>query len=80
MSFNPQNSQLMDFGRIHKAREYTMNNRTPGSTEDQRDLGLHVHRTLGLHVHRTLKTAGQNDQVVKKGYGILAFFSRGIEY
>ena len=62
----------MDFGRIHKAREYTMNNRTPGSTEDQRD--------LGLHVHRTLKTAGQNDQVVKKGYGILAFFSRGIEY
>jgi len=60
-----QNPGLVSMGvRIHKAREYTMNNRTPGSAEDQRD--------LGLHVHRTLKTAGQNDQVVKKGYGILA--------
>ena len=46
-----------------------MNGRTLGSSEEQRD--------LGVLVHRFLKVAGQVNRVVN---GILAFISHGIDY
>jgi len=52
--------------------EYSVNGRTLGSSEEQRD--------LGVFVHRFLKDAGQVNRVVKKTYGTLALISRGIDY
>jgi len=43
-----------------------------GNVEEQRD--------LGVYVHRSLKVATQMDRAVKKAYGVLAFISRGIEF
>ena len=42
------------------------------SVEEQRD--------LGVYVHRSLKVATQVDRALKKAYGVLAFISRGIEF
>ena len=52
-------------------REYNITGKTLGSVEDQKD--------LGVRVHRTLKAASQVEAVVKKAYGVLAFINRGIE-
>ena len=52
--------------------EYSVNGKTLGSVEDQRD--------LGAQVHRTLKAAAQFDSVVKKAYGVLVFINHGIEF
>jgi len=41
------------------------------SVDEQRD--------LGVHVHRSLRFATQVDRAVKKAYGVLAFIGRGIE-
>ena len=49
-----------------------MNGMTLGSSEEQRD--------LGVCVHRSLKAEGHVSGVVKKAYGTLAFINRGIDY
>jgi len=58
---------MMHTGRTNKTREYPLNGRTLGNTEDQRD--------IDVHVHRSLKVVGQVDKVVKKAYGILVFIN-----
>ena len=63
MEFNPEKFEVMHFGRTNKAVEYTMNDQVLGSTEDQRD--------LGVHVHRSLKTAGQVHKEVQRHMGYL---------
>jgi len=49
-----------------------MNGRTLGSSVEQSD--------LGVFVHRSLKAEGHVCRVVKKAYGTLAFINRGIGY
>ncbi|XP_059831389.1 uncharacterized protein LOC132397106 [Hypanus sabinus] len=49
-----------------------INGRILGSVGEQRN--------LGVHVHRSLEVASQVERVVKKAYGLLAFISRGIEF
>jgi len=63
--------EVMDFGRSNKTREYLMNGRTLGSSEEQRD--------LGVIIHRSLKVAEQVNRVVNKVNGTLVFISQGIE-
>ena len=61
---------MVHFGRSNRMAEYNINGRTLGSMEDQKD--------LGVRVHRTLKAAAQVEAVVKKAYGVLAFINRGL--
>eukprot|EP00061_Rhincodon_typus_P013255 g39517.t1 len=51
-----------------------MGNRTLGDTEDQRD--------LGVLIHRSLKVSGQvdNHRVAKKVFGMFTFIGQNIEY
>ena len=72
MEFNPDKCEVIHFGRNNLESEYVMNGRTLGKTDEQRD--------LGVKVHKSLKAAGHVDRVVKKAFGMLAFISRGIEY
>jgi len=37
-------------------------------------------RDLGVFVHKSLKVVGQVYSMVSKGFSILGFISRGIEY
>jgi len=53
-------------------KEYNIKGKTLSTVEDQKD--------LGVRVHRTLKSASQVEEVVKKAYGVLAFINRGIEF
>jgi len=69
MKFNPE---VIHFGRSNLTRKYSMNGRTLGSSVEQRDLGVFVHRSLKAEVHVS--------RVVKRAYGTLAFISRGIDY
>jgi len=76
MEFNPEKCEERYFqvgvggwwgetgGGTNKVSEYTLNSMMLGSTEDQRD--------VGIHVHRSLKSAGQGDKIVKNACGLLA--------
>jgi len=70
--FNPDKCEGMHFGRSNDCRNYTVNGRLLRSTETQRD--------LGVHVHRSLKVATQVEKVVKKAYCMLAFIGKSIEF
>ena len=72
MDFNPDKCVVVHFGRSNRMKEYNIKGKTLGNVEDQKD--------LGVRVHRTLKAASQVEAVVKKAYGILAFINRGIEF
>jgi len=72
MEFNVEKCEVMHFGRNNKCVEYRANGRTLNSVDEQRD--------LGVYVHRSLKVGSQVDKVVKKAYGVLAFIGRGIEF
>ncbi|MDZ1603208.1 reverse transcriptase family protein, partial [Klebsiella pneumoniae] len=72
MEFNPEKCEVVHFGRTNKNAKYWVNGRVLGSVEEQRD--------LGVYVHRSLKVATQVDRAVKKAYGVLAFINRGIEF
>ena len=72
MEFNPEKCEVIHFGRSNLTRKYSMNGRTLGSSVEQRDLGVFVHRSLKAERH----VSG----VVKKTYGTLAFINRGIDY
>ena len=72
MEFNPEKCEVMHFGRSNLTRKYTMKGLTLGSSEEQRD--------LGVFVHRSLKAERQVNMVVKKAYGTLAFINRGVDY
>ena len=63
MEFNPEKFEVMHFGRTNKAVEYTMNGQILESTEDLRD--------LGVHVQKSLKTAGQVHKLVQRHMGYL---------
>eukprot|EP00061_Rhincodon_typus_P007427 g29108.t1 len=64
--------EVMHLGRTDKSREYMMDGRALGNTEDQRDPDV-----VG---HHSLNVPGQADKVVLEAFGILAFMSRGIEF
>eukprot|EP00061_Rhincodon_typus_P001239 g14145.t1 len=72
MEFNPEKCEVIHFGRLNLRAEYRDRGRILGSEEEQRD--------LGVHVHRSLKIATQVDRFVKKTYGVLSFIVRGIEF
>ena len=72
MEFNAEKCEVIHFGKSNRAIEYRANGRTLGSVDEQRD--------LGVYVHRSLKVGTQVDKVVKKAYGVLAFIGRGIEF
>ena len=67
MEFNPEKCEVVHFGRTNSKAESKVNGRILGSVEEQRD--------LGVYVHRSLKVASQVDRAVKKAYGVLAFIS-----
>jgi len=54
------------------SRKYCMKGRTLGSSVEQRD--------LSVFVHRSLKAEGHVSRVVKKACGTLASINRGIDY
>jgi len=68
---NSEKCEVIHFGRANLNAEYRVNGRILGSVEEQRE--------FGVHIHRSLKVATQVDRVVK-GYGVLAFISRGIAF
>jgi len=70
--FNPEKCELLPFGRSNLTRKYSLNGMTLGSSEEQRD--------LGVFVHRPLKAEGHVNKVVKKTCGTLAFINRGTDY
>ena len=72
MEFNPEKCEMMHFERSNKTREHAMNGRTLGSSEEQMD--------LGVLVHRSLKAAGQVNRIVKKADWTPAFISCGIDH
>ena len=72
MEFNVEKCEVIHFGRNNRCVEYRANGRTLNSVDEQRD--------LGVCVHRSLKVGNQVDKVVKKAYGVLAFIGRGIEF
>ncbi|GCC34259.1 hypothetical protein chiPu_0012732 [Chiloscyllium punctatum] len=72
MEFNPVKCEVFHFGRTNKNAEYRVNGRVLSKVEEQRD--------LGVYVHRSLKVATQVDKACKKAYGVFAFISRGIEF
>ncbi|XP_059805558.1 uncharacterized protein LOC132380631 [Hypanus sabinus] len=72
MEFNLEKCEVVHFGRTNSKAEYKVNGRILGSVEEQRD--------LGVHVHRSLKVASQVDRVVKKVYRVLTFISQGKEF
>ena len=72
MEFNPEKCEVMHFGRSNLTRRYIVKCLTLGSSEEQRD--------LGVFVHRSLKAERQVDRVVKKTYGTLTFIDQGIDY
>ncbi|XP_078059894.1 uncharacterized protein LOC144485672 [Mustelus asterias] len=64
---------VIHFGRSNgMEQQYKMKGTILSSVEDQKD--------LGVRVHRTLKSASQVEDAVKKAYGVLAFINRGIEF
>ena len=63
IEFNPEKCEVIHFGRSNLTRKYTMKGLTLGSSEEQRD--------LGVFVHRSLKTERQVNEVVKKAYAHL---------
>ena len=72
MEFNAEKCEVIHFGRNKRCVEYRANGRTLNSVDEQRD--------LGVCVHRSLKVGNQVDKAVKKAYGVLAFIGRGIEF
>ncbi|XP_062897160.1 uncharacterized protein LOC134342681 [Mobula hypostoma] len=66
MEFNPVKCEVVHFGRSNMMTEYFISGKILGSVEDQRD--------LGVRVHRTFNTAAQVDSVVK-----MAFINCGSE-
>ncbi|WP_221627760.1 reverse transcriptase domain-containing protein, partial [Proteus mirabilis] len=72
MEFNVAKCEVIHFGKSNKKMGYWANGRILGSVDEQRD--------LGVHVHRSLKVATQVNSAVKKAYGVLAFIGRGIEF
>ena len=55
---------MIHFGKSNRNTEY-WTNKILGSVDEQRD--------LGVHVHRSLKVGTQVDRVVKKAYGVFTF-------
>ena len=51
MEFNPEKCEVIHFGRSNLTRKYSMNGRTLGSSVEQRDLGVFVHRSLKAEGH-----------------------------
>lgn len=51
---------------------YRVKGRVLKTVEEQRD--------LGVHIHRSLKVATQVDRAVKKAFSVLAFINRGLEF
>ncbi|XP_060710826.1 uncharacterized protein LOC132835701, partial [Hemiscyllium ocellatum] len=72
MEFNVAKCEVVHFGRNNKMMDYWANGRLLGSVDEQRD--------LGVHVHRSLKVATQVNSAVRKAYGVLGFIGRGIEF
>ena len=72
MEFNPEKCEVVHFGMSNLTRKHLMNGRTLGSSVEQRD--------FGVFVHRSLKVEGHVSGMVKKAYGTLAFIIRGIDY
>ncbi|GCC36001.1 hypothetical protein chiPu_0014492 [Chiloscyllium punctatum] len=72
MEFNVDKCEVIHFGRSNRNAKYWANGRILESADEQRD--------LGVHVHRSLKVASQVDRAVKKAYSVLAFINRGIEF
>ena len=67
MEFNPENCEVIHFGKSNLTRKYSMNGRTLGSSVEQRE--------LGMFVHRSLKEEGHVSGAVKKTYRTLAFIN-----
>ena len=72
MEFNPDKCEVIHFGRTNLNVDYRVKGRVLKNVEEQRD--------LGVHIHRSLKVATQVDRAVKKAYGVLAFINRGLEF
>jgi len=62
MEFNPEKFEVIHFWKDR------VNGRVLGNVEEQRDLGIYVHRSLNVATHV--------DRAIKKAYGLLAFNSR----
>uniref|UniRef100_UPI001626CA59 reverse transcriptase domain-containing protein n=1 Tax=Proteus mirabilis TaxID=584 RepID=UPI001626CA59 len=46
MEFNPAKCEVVHFGRTNKNAEYRVNGRVLIEVEEQRDLGVYIHRSL----------------------------------
>ncbi|XP_060689892.1 probable cation-transporting ATPase 13A4 [Hemiscyllium ocellatum] len=68
MEFNADKCEVIHFGRSSKTRQYSMDGKTLGSSEEQRD--------LGMVVHISLTARGQANRADRT----LGFISHGIEY
>jgi len=49
--FNPEKCEVIHFGRSNLTKKYSMNDWTLGSSVEQRDLGVFVHRSLKAEGH-----------------------------
>ena len=59
---------MIHFGRTNLNADYRVNGRVLRNVEEQRD--------LGVHIHRSLKVTTQVVRAVKKAHGVLAFINR----
>eukprot|EP00061_Rhincodon_typus_P011492 g36540.t1 len=69
--FNLDKHELQQFGRANQGRTYTLNGKILSSFDEQRN--------LGVQVHRSLKVESQINRVVKTTFGIPAFIGQRIE-
>ena len=46
MELNPEKCEVIHFGRCNLTRKYSMNGKTLGCSEEQRDIDVFVHRSL----------------------------------
>ena len=67
MEFNADKCEVIHFGRTNLNADYRVNSRVLRNVEEQRD--------LGVHIHRSLKVATQVDRAMKKAYSVLAFIN-----
>ena len=65
MEFNPDKCEVIHFGWTNLNMDYRVKDKVLKTVEEQRD--------LGVHIHRSLKVATQVDRAVKKAYSVLVF-------
>jgi len=72
MEFNLVKWEVIHFVRLNQGRTYSDNGRTLWRVIEQRD--------RGVHVHRSLKVESKLDRVLETAFSMLGFIGQNVEY